>query len=385
MKRLCCHLAIALAAALGAAGADRPAAAETRTHESSIGPLAVTKVADGFANPWAVAFLPSGAFLVTERPGRLRLVSAAGAISAPIAGLPEIAARGQGGLLDVALAPDFASSGVIFLSFSEPAGSGARTAVVRARLDRSGAAPRLADVRFIFRMTPATSGGRHFGSRIVVARDGALFVTTGDRGQRPTAQELDMHMGKVVRISPEGGAPADNPFVSTAGALPEIWSFGHRNPQGAALDPATGRLWVVEHGAAGGDEINQPEAGKNYGWPVISYGTHYSGAKIGVGVSAPGMEQPAFYWDPSIAPSGMAIYAGDEFPEWRGDIFVGALKFRLISRVDRDASGAITGREERLLAGDYGRIRDVRVGPEGALWFLTDSSSGGLYRVTKAR
>ncbi len=370
-------LALALAGALAAALAPARPAAAAETRPSSAGPLRVERVADGLEHPWGLAFLPDGRLLVTERPGRLRIV-ADGALSPPLAGVPEVWARGQGGLLDVALSPDFARTGLLFLAYAEPAPGGARSAVARARLDGD----RLTDVETIFRQAPVGGTGRHFGARIVPAPDGTLFVGLGDRGMDDGAQDLSGHIGKVVRIAPDGSVPADNPFAGRADAAPEIWSLGHRNIQGAALD-AEGRLWTVEHGARGGDEINRPGAGLNHGWPVISYGRHYSGARIGVGTEAPGMEQPLHRWDPSIAPSGLAFVAGGAFPGWEGDIVVGALAGRALVRVEM-ADGLPTGREERLLEGALGRIRDVRMGPDGALWLLTDEDPGAVWRVGPA-
>lgn len=351
-------------------------------HDSSAGPLLVERVVDGLEQPWGFAFLPGGpeeGVLITEKSGALRLF-ADGRLSAPIPGAPEVADRGQGGLLDVALAPDFATTGEIYLSYAAPDGVfAAQTRVARARL---APGPRLEDLTVIFRQEPSQSGGRHFGSRIVVAPDGSLFVTIGDRGEEGEAQNLAAHQGSVLRITRDGAPHAANPYLDQPGAKPEIWSFGHRNPQGAALD-GDGVLWTVEHGAQGGDEINRPERGANHGWPVISYGRHYSGAKIGAGQRAAGMAQPVHYWDPSIAPSGLVVYEGDMFPDWRGDLLVGALKFRLLSRLDLE-DGEVR-REERLFKGAYGRIRDVRVAPDGAIWFATDRRDGGLYRVSAAR
>ena len=364
------------AAALALALAAAPLAAET--FPSSAGPLRVERVADGLAHPWALAFLPDGRILVTERPGRLRVVEN-GRVSDPIEGVPEVHDWGQGGLLDVTPARDFAESGTLFLSFSEPAGgSRARTAVARARLEGD----RLEDVAVIFRQEPALEGGRHFGSRVVEGADGTLFVTLGDRGRRSMVQDPAHHVGKLVRIAPDGSVPPDNPLVGRDGHAPEIFSIGHRNTQGADLD-AGGRLWVVAHGARGGDEINRPEAGRNYGWPVISYGRHYSGAPIGEGTEKPGMEQPLHVWDPSIAPSGLTVYDGALFADWAGDVFVGALRGEMVVRVEI-ADGAPTGAEERLFEAAFGRIRDVETGPDGALWFVTDDDPGGLYRVTPA-
>jgi glucose/arabinose dehydrogenase len=348
-----------------------------------VGEVAVERVAGPFAHPWAITFLPGGDMLVTERGGRLWRLDPEGA-RAEVAGVPAVKAAGQGGLLDVVAARDFAATREIFLTYSEPVDGKSRTAVAVARLsdDRQS----LENLRVIFRQQPAVNATKHYGSRVVEAPDGTLWVTLGERGQSHHAQNPITHLGKVVRIARDGSAPPDNPYVRGF-ELDEIWSFGHRNPQGAALDPATGALWIVEHGAKGGDEINRPEAGRNYGWPLISYGTTYAGTKIGQGTGAEGMEQPLHYWDPSIAPSGMMIYSGKLWPDWRGDIFVGALKFKLISRLDRANDGdgdSITG-EERLFADVYGRVRDVREGPDGAIWFLTDEDEGALYRVTPVK
>ncbi|MFV0475503.1 MAG: PQQ-dependent sugar dehydrogenase [Pikeienuella sp.] len=359
-----------------------PAAADM--YDSSAGPLQVAPVVEGLDHPWGFVFLPdfeeTGALLVTERSGALRLFER-GALSAPIEGAPEVAARGQGGLLDVALARDFAESGEIYLSYAAQEGTfSTRTEVARARLER-GAAPRLDGLTVIFRQSPASNSGRHYGSRVVVAPDGSLFITLGERGDRPAAQDLSTHFGKVARIDRDGAPWPGGPFIDREGALPEIWSYGHRNPQGATLD-REGRLWVSEHGAQGGDEINRPEAGLNYGWPEISYGRHYTGEKIGRGTAAEGMEQPEYYWDPSIAPSGLMIYQGALFPEWRGDFFIGSLKFALLSRLDEEG-GRLIG-EERLFERAFGRIRDVREAPDGAIWFATDEDRGALWRIAPA-
>jgi len=339
-------------------------------------------IADGLENPWGLDFLPDNAMLVTERPGRMRIVSVDGTVSEPIAGLPEIAARGQGGLLDVAVPADFAQSGRIYFTFSEPGKGGAGTAIASATLVREGTQPRLDDVKVLFSMAKKTGKGQHFGSRIVLHPDGTIFFTTGDRGDGPRAQDMTDSAGAVLRINADGSVPADNPYVSGEnGALPQIFSKGHRNPQGFAID-STGTLWTVEHGAQGGDEVNNPQAGKNYGWPEISYGINYNGAKIGVGTQAPGFEQPVHYWDPSIAPSGLAVYEGAMFPEWNGDLLAGALKFQLLSRIDRDESGKIV-KEERMLEGAFGRIRDVNVAPDGAIWLLTDEGDGQIIRISR--
>jgi glucose/arabinose dehydrogenase len=288
-------------------------------------------------------------------------------------------AQGQGGLLDVVLDRDFAANRVIYFSFSEPGDGGAGTAVVRARLGTGS----LEDVKIIFRQMPKVRGGLHFGSRIVQGRDGNLWVGLGERGQRDRAQDLGVHLGKVVRIRPEGGAAPDNPFIGRAGVLPEIWSYGHRNIQGAILHPVSGSLWTVEHGARGGDEVNHPEGGRNHGWPVITYGRDYSGLSIGEGTAKAGMEQPVHYWDPSIAPSGMAYYDATAIPGWKGSLLVGSLKFGLLARLQLEGGKVV--REERLLQGLNDRVRDVRVGPDGLVYLLTDNVDGRVLRVEPAR
>lgn len=341
-------------------------------------------VATGLEKPWGLTFLPSGDMLVTERPGRVRFVTRGGTVSRPVAGAPDVAASGQGGMLDIAVAPDFAKTGDVFISFSEPRGrrrSG--TTIARYKLTGTGDRARLRSQKIIFRQQPAYGSGRHFGSRIVFARDGTLMITLGDRGNRGQAQNLRQHVGKVIRIRRDGSVPADNPFVGRKDAQPELWSYGHRNPQAAAIHPDTGKLWTVEHGARGGDEVNIPLAGKNYGWPVISYGTHYSGQKIGAGRAKAGMEQPIYYWDPSIAPSGMAFYTGTKYPAWRGNLFVGALKYRQIRRLILDGERVIG--EESLLRSLGQRIRAIRQSPSGELYFLTDSRRGRIMRLVPGR
>ena len=356
-----------------------PAAAQQR-FPSSAGELMVETVASGLENPWGLAFLPDGRMLVTERPGRLRLVGTDGKISPAIAGVPSVVARGQGGLLDIALDPGFAQNRTLYLSFAEPRQGGNGTSVARATLNARGTA--LEGLSVIFRQQPAIASNMHFGSRLVVDRSGAIFVTVGDRyGQRDQAQNPANHIGKVMRIRPEGGAPADNP--KKQGWQPEIWSIGHRNVQAVALHPETGQLWTAEHGARGGDEINTPKAGLNYGWPIISFGVDYSGAKLGEGTAKPGMEQPVFYWDPSIAPSGAAFYTGSAWPAWRNSLFVGALAGQMLVRLTTSGE-KITG-EERLLEGLNQRIRDVRQGPDGFLYLLVDDADGKVLRVRPAR
>ena len=367
-------------AAIVAVTALSPAARAQQRFPSSAGDLVVETVAGGLENPWGLAFLPDGRMLVTERPGRLRVVGTDGKLSAPIPGVPNVAARGQGGLLDVVLDPGFAQNRTIYLSFAEPRAGGNGTSVARARLNERGTA--LEGTRVIFQQMPTINSTMHFGSRLVFDRTGALFVTVGDRySQRDQAQNPANHIGKVMRIRPEGGAPADNPRI--AGWQPEIWSIGHRNVQGAALHPETGQLWTAEHGARGGDEVNTPKAGRNYGWPVITYGIDYSGAKIGEGTAKTGMEQPLLYWDPSIAPSGAAFYTGSVWPAWKNSLFVGALAGQMLVRLSTQGE-SVTG-EERLL-GDLGqRIRDVRQGPDGFLYLLTDAADGKVLRVRPAR
>lgn len=342
-----------------------PALAERR--ETSAGPVEVTRMVAGLDSPWAIAFLPDGGYLITERGGRLVLVRDGRSVT--VSGTPRVQAEGQGGLLDVAVARDFERSQEIFLTFSEPRRGGAVTAMAVGRLDVASA--RLTAVRTLFRQEGASEKAHHFGSRVVEAPDGSLFVTVGDRGERNAAQDQGNHQGKVMQVS--RGADGGPGSV-------RIWSKGHRNPQGAALGP-DGALWTVEHGAQGGDEVNLTLQGRNYGWPVISYGLEYSGGRIGTGTAAAGMEQPQFYWDPSIAPSGMMIYSGKLWPKWRGDVFVGSLKFDFISRLSGDRTGL--REEERLFEGDYERIRDVREAPDGSIWFLAENE-GEAWRITPA-
>jgi len=338
--------------------------------------LEITPVAQGLEHPWGLAFLPDGRMLVTERPGRLRIVSADGSVSAPVSGVPEVYAKGQGGLLDVALDPDFATDPWVYLSFSEPGEGGGGTAVARGKLVDAA----LTDVAVIFRQMPKLEAGQHFGSRLVFDRQGRLYVTSGDRGNWDNPQRLDRGQGKIFRINRDGSIPADNPFVGRDDAIPAIWSYGHRNVQGAALHPQTGVLWQTEHGARGGDELNIPQAGLNYGWPVITLGINYNGQPIGSGEkTAEGMEQPIHSWTPSIAPSGLAFYTADRFPEWKGSLFVGALAFQRVVRLSLDGDKVVA--EQPLLV-DFGeRIRDVRQGPDGYLYLLTDDAKGKLLRV----
>ena len=364
--------------------AGRTALLVTQQFPSEAGMVTVEPAAHGLQHPWSLAFLPDGRMLVTERPGRLRVVSTKGEIGPAISGLPEILAKGQGGLLDVILATDYAESGVIFFSYGEPRHGGNGTAVARARLLLKGDSGALDQLQVIFRQQPTIESGVHFGSRLVLARDGTLFVTLGDRGsQREPAPRSDNHLGKIVRIHTDGRVPADNPYLQVAGARPELWSVGHRNVQGAALHPVTGALWTTEHGAQGGDELNAPMAGRDYGWPIITYGIDYSGKKIGEGITEKaGLEQPLWHWTPSIAPSGLAFYNSDRFPAWRGNLFAGSLKFGLLVRLTLDGEKVL--HEERLLTGLGQRIRDVRSGPDGALYLLTDAFDGSILRVTLA-
>lgn len=369
-------LVIALLLLAAALGAVRPVAAgEVETSERAR--FRVEPLVGGLEHPWSLAFLPDGRMLVTERPGRLRLITADGRLQPhPIGGLPAIAASGQGGLLDVVPHPDFARNRWIYFSYVEAGAGGIGTAVARGRLEGDA----LLATEVLFRLLPKSRTARHFGSRLVFDRAGHLFVTLGDRGDRPRAQDLGDHAGSVIRLGDDGRIPSDNPFVSQPGTRPEIFSFGHRNIQGAALHPVTGRLWTHEHGPQGGDEINIPRAGVNHGWPIITYGVNYGiGTQIGEGTTKPGMGQPVYYWVPSIAPSGMAFYDGAAFPGWQGNLFVGSLKFRQLVRLEIEGERVV--HEERLLEDAVGRIRDVRQGPDGLLYLLSDAADGQLVRL----
>jgi glucose/arabinose dehydrogenase len=367
---------VSLAAALGLAVGATAAAAQA---------LKPVTVARGLQNPWGLAFLPDGRMLVSERPGRLRVVAKDGTLGAPLAGLPKIDVGGQGGLLDVAVDPQFANNRTVWFSFSEPAEggqSGNSTAVARATLDAD--ANRLADVRVVWRQQPKVSSSAHFGSRLVFARDGMLFVTLGDRfSRKDDAQALDTHHGKIVRIDPATGRAAPgNPFAGKAGALPEIWSIGHRNVQGAALHPDTGELWTHEHGPQGGDELNVVAAGRNYGWPRITFGRNYgTGTKIGEGTEGAGVEPPLTVWIPSIAPSGMAFVTSDRYPGWKGQLFVGALRGTHLQRLELDGRKVVA--RHTLLTDFNERIRDVVEGPDGWLYVVTDSSDGRIVRLER--
>ncbi|MEQ1578832.1 MAG: PQQ-dependent sugar dehydrogenase [Hyphomicrobium sp.] len=357
-------------------------AAQTNAPSTASSRVKIETVAKGLANPWGLQVLPDGRFLVTERPGRLKLISADGKTAWDISGVPKCETQRQGGLLDVALSPGFASDGLIFFSFSEPRGeAGNGTSVARAKLVLGGEGGHLENVQIIFQQQPAINSAAHFGSRLVFARDGTLFVTTGDRfSARDQAQNPGNHLGKVIHITADGAPAADNPKLASWDG--KVWSIGHRNMQGAALHPQTGQLWTVEHGAMGGDELNHPEAGKNYGWPVITYGRDYNGKSIGVGTAKDGMEQPVYYWDPSIAVSGLMFYTGDMFPSWRGNALIGALNGAQLQRLVF-ANGVVVAQE--TLLGEFGeRIRDVRQAPDGSVLVLTDSPQGRLLRLSPA-
>jgi aldose sugar dehydrogenase len=345
--------------------------------------LRAVTVAQGLVNPWSLAFLPDGRMLVTERPGRLRIIDQQGTLGAPVAGLPDISVGGQCGLLDVVLDPQFADNGVVYWSFAEPASapdSGNSTAVARGKLVGNA----LLGVRTIFSQRPKVASSAHCGGRLVFARDGRLFVTLGERfSRKDDAQRLDNHLGKIVRIESDGRVPPDNPFIGRAGALPEIWSLGHRNVQGAAIHPQTGELWESEHGPQGGDEINVIEAGKNYGWPLVTFGRNYViGTRIGEEGPKPGFEQPLKTWVPtSIAPSGMAFLTSDRYPGWKGSLFIGALRGEALVRLTIDGRKVVG--EQRLLEDLKERIRDVRQGPDGWLYVVTDSADGRVIRVER--
>ena len=377
-------LAVTPLAALAQSGAGSPdqsarSTAAVPASQASVTPQ-LTQVATDLENPWALAFLPDGRMLVTERPGRMRIVTRDGRVGEPLSGVPKVQTGGQGGLLDLVLSPHFQRDHTVFFSFSEPdpaAPDLSRTAVARARLDERG----LSQVKVIFRQQPSVRGHLHFGSRLVFGRDGNLWIGLGDRySERARAQNLDNTLGKVVRIRPDGTVPPDNPFVQRSGAMPEIWSFGHRNIQGAALHPTTGQLWTFEHGPRGGDEVNLDLAGHNYGWPVITWGIDYDGSKIGEGTVRDGMDQPRRYWVPSISPSGATFYTGTRFPAWQGSLLVGGLSGQVLVRLSLDGD-RITG-EERLFAEESLRIRDVRQGPDGDVYLLIDGSPGRILRVS---
>lgn len=358
-----------------------PASAQPGPEPASV-PARVTAVVGGLNHPWAMAFLPEGGVLITERPGNLRLLRIPGGLSKPLAGVPKVAAQGQGGLLDVALSPDFAQDRYVYLSYAEADGSKSGTAVGRGKLSADGSA--LEDFRVLFRQQPKLSSGLHYGSRLVFDGKGYLYISLGENNQRPTAQDLDKLQGKVVRLKADGSVPTDNPFVGQAGARPEIWSYGHRNPQGMALNPWSGQLWENEHGPRGGDEINLVERGKNYGWPLATHGINYSGQPIPEAKAAelPGMEPPLYWWPKSPAISGMAFYNADRFPAWRNSVFIGALANQNLIRLTLDGDRVVA--QEWLLTDRKQRIRDVRQGPDGYVYVLTDASPGELLRLAPA-
>ena len=368
MRRTALALLLALCATV-------PAYAQTVRSERHA--FTLTKVAT-LDYPWAVAFLPDRRMLVTERGGTMRIVDADGRKSEPLQGVPPVALGGQGGLLDVVLHPDFARNQLVYFTYSGSGPNGTATRLGRGRLDGD----RLADVALLFEATPAAGGGLHFGSRIAFGLDGLMYVTVGERYQRDTAQDLDKLRGKVVRLRDDGSVPPDNPFTGRNGANHAIFTYGHRNPQGLTVHPQTGQVWEVEHGARGGDELNLLRPGANYGWPLVTYGTDYDGSRIGDGTSKPGIEEPAKYWVPSISPSGLTFYFGDAFPQWRGSLFLGGLSGQLLTRLE--ITGDRVTHEERLLVRQIGRIRDVRQGPDGKLWLLTDGPGGVLYRLDPA-
>jgi aldose sugar dehydrogenase len=362
---LSCALMLGFAAAAGA-----------QTFGSEEHAFRVTRVAEGLEQPWSVAFLPDGRMLVTEKAGRLRVVSNRKLQPEAIAGLPQVTVHGQGGFFDAVPHPDFSRNSLLYLSYAARGDDGVGTELARGKL----VGGRLQDVQVLFRQSPKGTRGQHFGGRIVFDRAGFVYLPLGDRGEMPRAQRPDDHAGSVIRLHDDGRVPADNPFAGKAGWKPEKFTLGHRNMQGAALHPVSGRLWTHEHGPQGGDEINVIRAGVNYGWPVVTYGVNYGiGTKIGEGTQKEGMAQPLYYWVPSIAPSGMAFYTGDRFPKWKGDLFVGSLKFQLLVRLRLDGEKVV--KEERLLQGALGRIRDVRNGPDGFVYVVTDESPGVVARL----
>jgi glucose/arabinose dehydrogenase len=369
-------------ALLGALASAAPAGAVDQTIQTETATLQVTTVADGLDQPWGIDFLPDGRMIVTEKPGRLRIVSRDGRVSAPIGGVPQVDFRGQGGLLDVTVHPRFAENRLVYLSYSEPGPDGTNsTAAARGTLSADGSA--LTDVRVIFRQEPKLPSTKHYGSRVVFDGQGHVFITTGERSEerfRGQAQDLGSLLGKVVRLNEDGTVPADNPFVGQSGARPEIWSYGHRNSQGAAIHPETGKLWEIEHGPRGGDEINIPEPGANYGWPVVSHGVNYDGTPVGIGrEDAPGMADPIVTWSPVIAPGGMAFYMSEEIPGWYGNLLIAGLKTKAIIRLVLDGESVV--HEERMLHELGVRMRDVAVDPRGAVFAITDDPDGEILRI----
>ena len=352
-------------------------ACQAKTYQSVKHGFNVETVFSSLDHPWGMDFLPGGRLLITQRSGQLNITDAALSTIEPVAGMPRIREHGQGGLLDVLVHPDYENNRWIYLSLAGNRDGLYGTEVIRARLEGNS----LADIKTVFVAKPKVKGTRHFGSRLVIDDQGYLFISLGDRGQRPLAQQLDSHIGSLIRLHDDGTVPESNPFAGQAGVLPEIYSYGHRNIQGMAIRDADNSLWTHEHGPQGGDELNRPQAGKNYGWPVITYGVNYgSGSKIGQGESKKGMEQPVHYWVPSIAPSGMMFYQADKFPGWKDNLFIGSLKFSTLVRLQMQGNRVI--HEERLLKNDFGRIRDVRQGPDGLIYILTDASAGKLLRLT---
>jgi aldose sugar dehydrogenase len=348
-------------------------AAETISSEKHS--FTIETVVDGLEHPWSVDFLPDGRMLVTERPGRLRIIEN-GHLSKPVTGLPKIKAKGQGGLLDIALDSDYANNQMIYLSYTAKGDGGMGTEVVKAKLDGN----KLKDSKVIFRLLPKSDTSYHFGSRLQFGRDGTLYITLGERGGRLRAQDLGDHAGSLIRINKDGSVPKDNPFINIANARPEIYTYGNRNMQGIAMHPDTGEIWTVEHGPQGGDELNLMKAGVNYGWPVITYGVNYNvGTKIGEGTKKEGMAQPVYYWVPSIATSSLLFYTGDKFPNWKGNAFVSSLKFGQLARLEMQGNKVV--KEERLINGAVGRIREVQQGLDGYIYILTDESNGKLYRI----
>ena len=374
----------ALISALSLTAVPEALSAADRTIETETGKIKVETLASGLDHPWGMAFLPDGRLLLTERAGQMRIMSPDGSLSAPLSGVPQVVAKGQGGLLDVVLHPAFADSQLIYFAYSEPGDGGAGTAVARARLTDSG----LEDVKVIFRQTPKVSGGNHFGGRLAFTPDGKLFVTLGERFKFDPAQKLDNHLGKIVRINPDGSVPPDNPFISEKNAQPEIWSYGHRNPESAAIHPGTGKLWTLEFGPKGGDELNIPAPGLNYGWPVVSWGDHYDGKKIPNPPTRPEFADAVRHWTPVISPSGVTFYTGDALPgwtaatipAWQGDLLVGGLSSQAIVRLSLDGE-TVTG-EEKIPMGV--RIRDVAQAPDGSVYALTDERGGKVLRLTPA-
>lgn len=368
--------AVGLGAVFAALMTASAGEAAERVLDTAAGKIKLETLAAGLEHPWGLAFLPDGRMLVTERAGRLRIVSPGGQISPPLAGVPEVSAQGQGGLLDVALSPDFAADGRAYLCYAEAGRGGAGTAAARGRLSEGG----LTDVQVIFRQQPKVSGDNHFGCRLVFAPDGTLFITLGERFKFEPAQDLDSHLGKIVRIHPDGRVPADNPFARRTDARPEIWSFGHRNVQGAAIHPVTGALWTAEFGPRGGDEVNVPEAGRNHGWPLVSWGAHYSGREIPNPATRPDLADAIVHWTPAISPSGITFYTGTAFPAWRGNLLLAGLSSQALIRLSLEGT-RVTG-EERIELDE--RIRHVRQGPDGAVYLLTDADDGEIWRLSPA-